>query len=242
MTETLNLDSLLGALTVGSEAVINSPHEWSDYLVNVPGADGFLWQLEKEWFPAEPPSPLAELVMEKVYDQMSAWNSGYPNLWSHTLRVAGYALQIAPDAGVTAEQAFMVAFLHDVGKFDEMRTGVAHEEIAAEMTYRLLEKQLPRNIVSSIAMAVGKTGRGSEDMVRLLHDADKLDKIGASGIVRRVSQTVTLPNAFYALGRVATDLDRFPSMKHPTAQRIADRKRTYTELILNLRETLPEPA
>jgi HD superfamily phosphodiesterase len=233
-----DLTLLLGRLAIGAATPVYSPNEWAARLHGVPSATAFLDQLRAEWLPIPLLSPFSQQIAEQCRGRMAAWHSGWPNLWAHTLRVAGYAVHLAPDAGISADQAFVLAVLHDVGKFDELRDGIAHEQIAADLAREWLFTEYPAEVVMSIADAVGKEGRSSDPFVRLLHDSDKLEKIGASGIVRRVSQVVTLPNALDAVHRVEADLRRFPSMKLDAAKPIAAQKREFTDaFIAELEET-----
>lgn len=223
---------LLELMAVGAETPIDTADSWSEYLCAAPFGEAFIVQLRREWYPATPVDDFGEKLAEKCRDQISAWHSGWPNLWSHMQRVTGYALYLAPYADVEPVLAFALAMLHDIGKFDELREGTPHETIAARAARKYLEKRYPPATVSAISMAVGKDGNPNDPYVKLLHDADKLDKIGASGIVRRVSQTLTLPNALSALDRIAFDLSKFPAMRHAAAQEIADHKIEFTEAFI----------
>lgn len=223
-----NLTLLLQRLAVGATAPIYSPGEWASRLSDLPFAAEFVDQLRAEWLPIPLMDRFPQEIAEKCRAHMAEWNSGWPNLWAHTLRVTGYALYLAPEVDVPADQAFMLAMLHDVGKFDEMRDSIPHEALAGAYAREWLTGHYPEEVVERIAEAVEKEGRASDPLVRLLYDADKLEKIGASGIVRRVSQVLTFPNAIEAIARVAFDLRRFPIMKLDAAKAIAAKKREFT--------------
>lgn len=223
---------LLQRLAVGATAAIYSVDEWARRLDGVPYASKFVAQLRDEWLPISPVDEVAQAIGEKCRLHMAEWNSGWPNLWAHTLRVAGYALHLAPSLNIPNDQAYLIAVLHDVGKFDELRDGTAHEEIAAEFAREWLPDHYPEEVVDDIATTVAKEGAASEPLVRLLYDSDKLEKIGASGIVRRVSQVLTLPNILDSLRRIESDLRRFPTLKLERARAIAARKREFTETFI----------
>ncbi len=227
-----DLQPLLQQLTVGAAQPMFSPDDWALRLADVPYGQEFMSQLYAEWFPADPPDEFCAQLLEICQERIGKWHSGWPNLWAHTLRVIGYALMAAPDAGVAPEQAFALAVLHDVGKLDEMRIGELHEVIAAQAARELLKVHFSRPIVNAIAAAVGKDGLVGSPFTRLLFDIDKLDKIGATGIVRRVSQTIDLSGVVPMLRRVETDLNTFPSLNHDSTRQLATRKRAFTTQFL----------
>jgi len=223
---------LLRALAVGAGTSVLSAAEWGKRLRPIPEGDRFSAELRSEWLPAVPPSAACEQIAEKVREHLAEWHSGWPNLWAHLLRVAGYTLRLAPTVQIAPDHAYALALLHDIGKLDEMRDGTPHETRAESMTPALLDGAFPDAVVRQIAAAVGKNSKSGDPLVRLLHDADKLDKIGASGIVRRVSLVVTVENAREALYRIDDDLARFPSMKIEEAETMAGRKRYFTKTFL----------
>jgi HD superfamily phosphodiesterase len=223
---------LLQRMAVGATIEIYHPDSWAAYLGDTSMAKTFITQLRTEWFPVPAVDALSRRIGEQCRQHMTEWNSGWPNLWAHTLRVAGYAMYLAPSVNLPIEYAYLLAVLHDVGKFDEIRDGIPHEVIAGSYARTWLGDEFPREVVTGIAKAVEKEGRSSDPFVRLLYDSDKLEKIGASGIVRRVSQVVTLPNALDAIRRVENDLRRFPTMKLDAARAIAERKEAFTEAFI----------
>lgn len=153
---------------------------------------------------------------------------GLADLWSHIERVTGYAMFLAPEAGVPPDQAFLLGVLHDVGKLDEMRTGELHEEIGAHFARQQLIPHYSRAVANTIAAAIGKQNLSYTPLARLLYDADKLDKIGATGIVRRVSQTIDPANAPAALKRVESDVLDFPTLEHSAANQMVALKQRFS--------------
>src|ERR1700694_1162353 len=117
---------LLDRLAVGATRRLFSVSNWAAQLGKDPSAALFIEQLAREWYPATAPNPFCQRVAQRCRDHMAEWHSGWPNLWAHSLRVVGYAVHIAPEAGVRAEVAYALGVLHDVGKLDELRTNEAH--------------------------------------------------------------------------------------------------------------------
>jgi hypothetical protein len=72
----------------------------------------------------------------------------------------------------------------------------------------------------------------SNPYAQLLYDADKLDKIGATGIARRLSTDYGVLHAGMALRRVADELSRFPAMHFPTSERLSESKATFSKAFL----------
>ena len=62
-----------------------------------------------------------------------------------------------------------------------------------------------------------------------LHDADKLDKIGATGIARRVSTDTSSHYLIVAMRKLRSDLQNFPDMHFPTSKRLASAKKEFTK-------------
>jgi hypothetical protein len=226
------IDLLLARLTVGANQPYYSVDAWRARIGAVPNGAAFLDQLAAEWLPGDPPDPFSRKLADVCQAKMSNWNSGWPNLWAHTLRVAGYAMRLAPALNIEPGPAYALALLHDTGKFDEMRDGTPHEQIAGELAEDLLEGRYEDSIVVQISAAVSKRARSTNPFARLLFDADKLEKIGATGIIRRVSQVLDLPNALESLNRISQDLAGFPPMRLVPSQRIADAKAAFTEEFL----------
>lgn len=211
---------------------------WATDLSKVPElgttADDFARQLRQEWLSAPVPDALCHVVMSRVRAYLI--NSGEPwhNLWAHTLRVAGYALHIAPTAEVEASHAYLLAVMHDVGKLDEVKTSASHERIGAMFAQNLLlhHSDFSPSLIERMVNAIAKTSSSRDPFVRLLFDADKLDKIGATGILRRVTGYAGMSNPQMALRYVQNSLKDFPELYHTEAETIAERKRAYTKRFL----------
>jgi HD superfamily phosphodiesterase len=121
---------------------------------------------------------------------------------------------------------------HDVAKLDEAEVGKPHEELGAAFAGHVLHNHLPPAETESIQAAILK--EDDSTLGRLLHDADKLDKIGASGIVRRVSVETRPDWLPQGLARVADDQDHFPPMHFPRSEALAASKMEFLAWFLPL--------
>jgi uncharacterized protein len=106
----------------------------------------------------------------------------------HVLRVLRLAERIGPVEGADMEILRTAAFLHDIGRPDEIRDGICHAQVGAEKARQILA-DWPPDRVEAVAHAIA-THRFRNDAVpqtleaRVLYDADKLDCIGAIGVAR----------------------------------------------------------
>lgn len=234
-----DLQALIAGLCAGPQAALNSPEDWARQLGTdtSEAAQSFVAQLRQEWLPAVPPDDPEQLyaqVAERTRKHIE-WHSSWPHVWAHTLRVTGAALALAPEARVEREYAYLLGVLHDVGKLDEITRGVAHELVGGLMARKFLrELGVSHFFTEQIANAIAKRGNRADPFVRLLHDADKLDKIGATGIARRLSTEFGGKNPALALRQVIADAERFPDMNFPLSRRLADLKLTYTRLFVEM--------
>lgn len=220
--------ALLDGLLVGAQQLVESPGDWAERL----GGDGasplvgrFIDQLDAEWHDAWPPDRLCVQVTEQVRARMAAWHPGWPHLWAHVLRVTGLAVALAEDAGQDPALAYLTGICHDVAKLDELRTSLPHEEEGAVFAADALRGHLPGAQISAIQAAIRKDG--DDTLARILNDADKLDKIGAVGVVRRISTGTDRGWLPVALGRVADDAEHFPPMHFARSRALARDKRAF---------------
>ncbi|HVO70545.1 MAG TPA: HD domain-containing protein [Aggregatilineaceae bacterium] len=229
--------ALLEGLLVGAARPMESVAAWAGRLMSdhaTPLAQRFIDELEAEWFPALPPDAFCEQVTAQVRDRLSAWHPGWPHLWAHVLRVTGAAVALAPDAGIDPALAYLMGICHDVAKLDEFRTGQPHEEAGAEFAGEVLRGHLAAAQIGSIQAAIRKESGGA--LGYLLHDADKLDKIGTAGLVRRISTGADPAWLPIALSRVADDTQSFPAMHFRLSADLAVRKRAFQAWFLPLAE------
>jgi uncharacterized protein len=104
--------------------------------------------------------------------------------FDHVLRVLALAERLGRSEGADLDIVRAAALLHDVARGQ----GVDHAQAGAELTYHLLAGQ-PTERVEAVAHAVAahrfRTGPAPQTLeARVLHDADKLDAIGAIGVAR----------------------------------------------------------
>lgn len=231
------MQHLLEALAVGAEAPFYSADAWAARLGDGHLERDFLAHLRQEWQPAAPPDALCAEVMAEARAHIAAWHPGWPHLWAHVLRVTGNLLLVAAETGIDPVHAFLLGMLHDIGKLDEQRSGVQHELIGALMTRKLLHGRdtcCSPELIERLAAAITKRSATGDPFGHLLYDADKLDKIGATGIARRISTGRDQAHIAFALQIVALDAKDFPQMHFDASQRLADLKRQYTAEFLAL--------
>lgn len=222
---------LLDGLTAGVTQPLFSADDWALRLGDDPSAQQFINQMRQEWLPLTVPDEFCQQMMDFARGYLEPF-AGWPHLWAHTLRVTGTALALAPEAGIEPAHAFLLGMFHDVGKLDELHNGGSHEQIGADVAREQLHTHFNRQIVTLLTNVIAKKSSPLNPYTRLIHDADKLDKIGATGIARRLSTSSGTQFAALALSRVEEDLHDFPDMHFPTSQRLAEGKRAFTEMFL----------
>jgi hypothetical protein len=227
--------ALLEGLLVGARQMMDSVGDWSERLLgknHTPLAERFIDQLDEEWFDAEPPDALCELITKLALDRVSAWHPGWPHLWGHIRRVTGITMRLAQEAGEYPALAYAMGICHDVAKLDELRSNDSHEEMSAAFAGEVLRGHFKPAEIESIQAAILK--EGDDRLADMLHDADKLDKIGAAGIVRRVSTEVRKSWLTSALWRVEDDLATFPGMRFDLSRDLAWSKTEFLGWFLPL--------
>ncbi len=228
-----DLLKLLERLAAGADQPLFSVDDWRARLGGEPAGRQFLEQMAREWFPVTAPDDFCEQMMAFARSYIE-WHPGWPHLWAHILRVTGTTLTLAEEAQVEPAHAFLLGIFHDIGKLEEERSGVNHEEIGARLAREKLNGHYGRQIATLFEKVISKKANPLNPYVRLIHDADKLDKIGATGIARRLSTDRGPQFAALALRRVEDDLSTFPEMVFPTSQRLAELKMDFTEWFLSL--------
>jgi hypothetical protein len=229
--------ALLDGLLAGASQLMESVGDWADRLVNdQPNelAAQFVNQLDDEWFDALAPDPLCEEITRQVRQRVSAWHPGWPHLWSHILRVTGTAVALAEEENADPVAAYLAGICHDVAKLDETRTGEPHEDVGAAFAARALRGTLSPAVIGAIQAAIRKEDDGA--LGEILHDADKLDKVGAAGVLRRVSTSTSPTWLMSALWRVGDDWQRFPSMHYDLSIDLAHSKSDFLAWFLPLAE------
>jgi HD domain len=223
---------LLERIASAAGMALCSPFDWESHLNEVGGAEDFLNQLSLEWLPAEAPNAFCETMALLVQKRMSQADENWPQVWAHTLRVIGVALTLAPEAGLDRTSAYLLALFHDAAKLDEEKTGIPHELGGALLARKTLQDDMPPLLLDRLCNAIAKTGKADDPFVRILHDADKLDKIGAAGIIRRLTTPWGAKHKSLALQQVASDTARFPRMGFFPSQTLAEHKRAFCQNFL----------
>jgi HD superfamily phosphodiesterase len=216
-------------LRAGASIPMFSVNDWAARF-DSDDPEHFVDQMRLEWLPAAPPDALCKDMLTVAKSHVLDAPSGGPHLWAHIWRVTGSLLALAPEADVRPAYAFMMGIFHDVAKLDAAYSRLSHEELGARIVRTELGKHYTVDVIGSITSAILKEADSVYGW--LLHDADKLDKIGATGIARRIS---TSPDPGYlptALRKLRDDLRDFPAMHFPTSQRLASLKKDFTRKFL----------
>ncbi len=219
---------LMYRMQVGADQLIQSADEWAERLTDdepSPLIARFIDQLKSEWLNAPPPDAICEQVMAKARARLSSWHRGWPHSWGHTLRVTGLTVAMAEAEGIDPALAFVAGMCHDVAKLDEFRTGEPHEQAGAQFAADVLKGYLSAEQIASIQAAILKEGK--EPLRNILADADHLDKLGAAGIIRRVSHSTHQTALPTALWRVMDDAWLFPAMHTGLSDSLFRSKRSF---------------
>ncbi len=200
-------------------------------------------------------------LLAKVATEVQARFTDFSDLahgWEHTHRVYHLAMHLAEQEHADGLIVGMAALLHDLGRTTRgpMRS---HAERSAKLAAKLLAPyDLPLEMQHEIIHAIlaHSYRHGIEPATleaRVLYDADRLDSLGACGVMRwamtvkhgRWPQTRTYhPDDPFALWRVPDGqryvLDRFftkllqlpETMTTATGQNMAERRITFLRLFL----------
>jgi uncharacterized protein len=108
--------------------------------------------------------------------------------FDHVLRVLTLAERIAQSEGADPEIVRTATLLHDVARGHGDRMATDHAQAGAELARQLLAGH-PPDRVEAVAHAIAahrfRTGPAPQTIeAKVLHDADKLDAIGAIGVAR----------------------------------------------------------
>ncbi|SDN32037.1 HD domain-containing protein [Alkalicoccus daliensis] len=108
--------------------------------------------------------------------------------WFHTDRVRNQAVAIAEEEGASIEKCEIAALLHDIAdaKFHEsekagkeyLKNWLAHQKMSSEEINDILL------IISTVSFKGGNNTSPATLEAEIVHDADRLDAIGAIGIAR----------------------------------------------------------
>jgi HD superfamily phosphodiesterase len=161
----------------------------------------------------------------------------WATVWGHTGRVTGNALWLAERSGIDPEMTYLTALFHDAGKLDEAAAGRPHPELGAEMAGRWLRGRLPPDTLRVIRDAIWihpDRPPTSMKVACTLHDADKLDKIGAAGLARRVSETENRTDACQSAQRTLDEAESLPALALPASEALLRPKLAFAHTLEGL--------
>lgn len=120
---------------------------------------------------------------QQLYDGADAIHD-----FDHVLRVLALAEKLAWKEGADLEIVRSATLLHDVARGHGDRMSTDHAQAGADLARQLLGGH-PRAKVEAVAEAIGahryRSGPSPQTIeAKVLHDADKLDAIGAIGVAR----------------------------------------------------------
>lgn len=248
-SEANSLRSLLSALATGGRDRPISLEEWEDHLLSAPAQRSnhvtgwFLDALREEWQDASPPTLLCAVMTDEAYDYLSSRRGPWATVWGHIQRVAGNALWLAERSSFDPEAAYLAAIYHDLGKLDEWDTGTPHARLGAHHAARNLAEEIPAAKLDKITRAIllhPERPPISWRVARILHDADKLDKIGATGLLRRVSLAEDLEDAWAGADRMLYDLEMLPDLCFSAAEALAVPKKRFSQRLADLMNAADE--
>jgi uncharacterized protein len=126
---------------------------------------------------------IAVEAVRHLYDSIDAVHD-----FDHVLRVLALAERLCQEEGADLEIVRAAALLHDVARGRGDRLETDHAQAGAEVARQLLAEH-PTEKVEAVAHAIAahrfRTGPEPQTLeARVLHDADKLDAIGAIGVAR----------------------------------------------------------
>lgn len=227
---------VLDRMLVGPDQLLESVGDWADQIIGEadnPLAARFINQLDDEWYDAEPPDVFCTEFTVRVRARVSG-HPGWGHVWAHILRVTGVALALADELGSDPAVVYLMAMCHDVAKLDEERLGEEHEELGAAYAARELRDHLRPTQIEAIQAAILK--EGDDDLAQILHDADKLDKIGAAGLIRRAGPYASRVWLSDALWQIRDSARYFPLMNTKLGETLAANKQAFQAWFVPLAE------
>lgn len=130
-------------------------------------------------------------------DQVRTWYPDDPvHGWGHILRVLRLAERLWQAEGGDWEVLRAAVLLHDARDSQHNTTRTAHHEASATFARRVLQAEdWPEERIAAVEHAIRehrfrRAGRPETQEARLLFDADKLDAIGAVGVMRSIAHAV----------------------------------------------------
>ncbi len=131
-----------------------------------------------------------------VKQEMTQSDAG-AHAYDHVRRVLSIAMRMGRALGADLRILGAAALLHDVGRAKEKECGISHSILSGEMSIDILgEVGYSQDEIESVRSVI-RTHRFSEGITptslegEILSDADKLDALGAIGIVRAIAQATS---------------------------------------------------
>ena len=200
-------------------------------------------------------------MLAAIWTEVESHFAGYDDLahgWEHVQRVYHLALRLAEQERANRFIVGMAALLHDLGRTTKDPTGSHAERSAILATTLLAPHDLPHDTQYAIMHAIlaHSYSRGIAPATleaRVLYDADRLDSLGAGGVLRwamtsthrRWPETKTYsPQDPFATRRMPDDkhylLDRFftklltleENMTTTSGRAMAQRRTAFLRLYL----------
>lgn len=237
---------LLDALSEGGRRHITDLDDWIQHLTDVAALRGsavlgwFDGALRAEWLDAEPPTALCASVAEYVEGYLRGHEGPWWVVWGHISRVTGWAMWLADQRGADPETTYLIGILHDVCKLDERDAGIGHEALGADFAHDLLRGEAPAELVDTVVQGIAihpERPPLSWLPARTLHDADKLDKVGATGLLRRASVAEDAEEACAGAERTLDDAAGYPAPSLIATKTLLRPKLAFTA---KLEELLPD--
>jgi len=150
----------------------------------------FLKKLNNENYRFKFPTEKCKLALIKAIEEMCKFDD-FIGILNHTFRVIGNALLLAEKEKLKAkdkEIVFLSAIFHDVYKRDvgkhAIKGALFSKKILKELNY---PDDVCNDVYTAIIVHTESFLKPQKITEKILYDADKLDKIGACGILRRAT-------------------------------------------------------
>jgi len=200
----------------------------------------FLTQLKSEFYGFEIPDENFGILVRESQREMSKFTN-WIHIWNHTVRVTSNTLYLAEKESANQNMCFLSGIFHDVYKLDKSDEQ-GHEIKSAEFADKILREFNGNNdefkfndeFIEGVVNAVRTHTNGVPETMeaKILWDADKLDKIGASGLMRRVASKKYTEEQLTA--RLRSDMVSTIFYLN-TSKEIANLRKNYMKKILNSR-------
>ena len=130
------------------------------------------------------------LIEQETAFQRQWTDETFSSLWAHSARVGRTAFYIAKQEGCPTEPALLAGLFHDMGKFAHGRyhtDDTPEEENAVLIAERILSGTVHEKWMPTIKKAILSCyldGETTNDVGRIVFDADCLDKLGNIGVAQ----------------------------------------------------------